>query len=105
MKRAAGDGRNAKLSLELQRRLSDANREHRVSLDALQEAVCDYFDDLRRVGLERDQAIDSVKSFIADLMSKTARKTTAATMGRIDDEHLMVLIADWCADRWETPEL
>jgi hypothetical protein len=104
MKQDRKDGRNPKLSLALQRRLEAANHEHRLSLDALRDAVYEYLDDLRAVGLNRDQALESVRSFVAAAMDGDGDGKRSAKTGAGPDVRLITLITDWCVERWDTTE-
>ena len=100
----SGDGAQPRLAIELERRLVAASARHAASMDALQVAVSDYFDNLRAVGLTRDDAIAALREFVMNVQSRSneadARRGDATGAGpRVVDDAMMRRIVKWCMDR------
>ena len=88
------------LSLELQRKLRAVSQKHRQSLDALHEAVCDYLDNLRAIGLTQDQAVDAVRAFVRDTQARSAANGRPLDI----DDAFVGQLSGWCLDHWSINE-
>jgi len=109
----SGDGHDPRLALELERRLIDAGAQHGESIDALQQAACNYFDSLRASGLTTVDALVELREFVFEIQSRrsdgdgdgdgdgTGAGGAAEGGGVADpmDDAIMHRIVRWCVER------
>jgi hypothetical protein len=95
------DHRGSTLSAELRRTLAAASANHRASKNALQIAVCEYIDELRRLGSTQTDALAAVRSFVLEHdADRSGRRSQAGS-----DEALVAQIAFWCDELWPPPRV
>ncbi|HJR65522.1 MAG TPA: hypothetical protein VJ802_03775 [Gemmatimonadaceae bacterium] len=64
-----GDGKGHPISPALRQALRSADAQHRASLEALRDAVCEYVDDLRDRGVASGDIAAAIRQRVTDLRS------------------------------------
>ena len=80
------DGTRFTLSPALRRALTAANAAHGASLEALQDAICEYVEDLRTQGVPTLEIAGALRHRLGDFHSSNGRATAGVEARRIVDD-------------------
>ena len=83
---ANGGGQGHPISPALRQALRSADAQHRASLEALRDAICEYVDDLRDRGVESREIVTAIHHRVTDLRSSGAITGPGILVDGIVDE-------------------